>query len=123
MYNKEDLTLFVDGNVYLKAARPYIKETNYVELSWSDPKMKIVEDSANVYFNITLDKLPKSFTTKLITTELLGKAKASGLAYENSDGSPLKIDQDYFGKKRKEKNPTPGPFENPGNGMLKLKLW
>jgi alpha-N-arabinofuranosidase len=57
-----------------------------------------------------------------VTTELLGKAKIPELPYENPDGSPLKIDTDYFGKQRNEANPTPGPFENPGQGDLTLKV-
>jgi alpha-N-arabinofuranosidase len=45
-------------------------------------------------------------------------------AYENPDGSPLRIDTDYFGKMRNDKKPTPGPFENPETGrLLKLKVW
>jgi hypothetical protein len=35
----------------------------------------------------------------------------------------LKINTDYFGKRRSDANPTPGPFENPGEGELKLKVW
>ena len=57
-----------------------------------------------------------------MTTELLGKAKTPDMPYENPDGSPLKIDTDYFGKQRNETNPTPGPFENPGTGALTLKV-
>jgi hypothetical protein len=44
-------------------------------------------------------------------------------AFENPDGSPLRIDTDYFGNKRNDKNPTAGPFENPGQGRLSLKVW
>ena len=54
---------------------------------------------------------------------LVGKAKIPGLAYENPDGSPLKVDTDYFGKRRPKASPTPGPFENPGEGDLRLKVW
>jgi hypothetical protein len=38
------------------------------------------------------------------------------------DGSPLKVDTDYFGKKRNDASPTVGPFENPGAGPLTLKI-
>jgi alpha-N-arabinofuranosidase len=76
-----------------------------------------------VYLYITLDKSLKSSNNKLVTTKLLGKALIPGQAYENPDGSPLKIDTDYFGKKRNDKNPTAGPFENPGEGRLSLKVW
>lgn len=47
----------------------------------------------------------------------------SGLGYENPDGSPIKIDTDYFGARRSKINPSSGPFEAPAAGMLKLKAW
>jgi alpha-N-arabinofuranosidase len=58
-----------------------------------------------------------------LTTELLGKTMVSGLGYENPDGSPIKIDTDYFGARRSKINPSSGPFEAPAAGMLKLKAW
>ena len=51
----------------------------------------------------------------------LGNAAIPNLPYEQPDGTPLRVDTDYFGKVRNEANPTPGPFENPGQG--KLKVW
>ena len=56
-------------------------------------------------------------TRKPVTTELLGKAVIPNLPYEQPDGTPIRIDTDYFGKPRNE-SPTPGPFENPGQGEL-----
>ena len=55
---------------------------------------------------------------------MLGKAMIPDQAFENPDGSPLKIDTDYSGKKRSEKNPSAGPFEKPQAAkQLKLKVW
>ena len=89
-----------------------------------DPGIKLVEEKDGVYLQITLDKAwAEKQPRQLVTTELLGKAKVPDLPYEQPDGSPLRIDTDYFGKKRSEKNPTPGPFENPGQGKLVLKVW
>jgi len=45
------------------------------------------------------------------------------LPYERADGSAIRIDTDFFGKKRDVSNPTPGPFERPGIGPLRLKVW
>jgi alpha-L-arabinofuranosidase len=58
-----------------------------------------------------------------VTTALLGKAVIPDLPYEQPDGSPIRIDTDYSGKSRSESNPTPGPFERPGQGDLKIKVW
>jgi hypothetical protein len=59
----------------------------------------------------------------MITTEILGKAKIPKARFDNPDGTALKIDTDYFGKKRSEIDPSVGPFENQGKGELKLKIW
>jgi alpha-N-arabinofuranosidase len=52
----------------------------------------------------------------------LGNTIISKAAFENPDGSPLKIDRDYFGKPRSESNPAVGPFENSGEGRILLKV-
>jgi hypothetical protein len=119
-YNDAVFPVRADGNVYFKGAKPYIKETNYVEAPVFDPKMEIVEQGEDVYLYITLDE---SLHNKLVTTKLLGKAMIPGQAFENPDGSPLTIDTDYFGRKRNKANPFAGPFENTGDGELKLKVW
>ena len=54
---------------------------------------------------------------------MLGKAVIPDLPFENADGSPLKIDTDYFGKKRDTTNPFPGPFEVKESGKQKIKVW
>ena len=85
--------------------------------------IKIEEKGESVYLYITLDQSLKTLDNPLAMTELLGKTKISGLAFENPDGSSLKIDTDYFGKRRNEANPSAGPFEDPGDGKIKLKVW
>jgi lysophospholipase L1-like esterase len=60
---------------------------------------------------------------QVVGTEMLGKAVIPDLPFENADGSPLKIDTDYFGKKRDTTNPFPGPFEVKESGKQKIKVW
>jgi alpha-L-arabinofuranosidase len=122
-YNKATLPMRIDGNVYYHGAKPYVKETNHVMRPYFDPEIKIVEEGDSVFLYITLDDSFNTLDTPLVTTALLGRAKIPDAAYENPDGTLLKIDTDYFGKKRSEENPTPGPFENPGEGKLTLKVW
>ena len=45
------------------------------------------------------------------------------MLFENPDGTPLRINTDYFGKTRAEANPFPGPFELPQGGKQRLKVW
>jgi alpha-N-arabinofuranosidase len=123
-YDKAVRPMQMAGNVFLKGATPAKAEQNALVLPDSDPEIKLVEEKDGVYLHITLanmqtEKPPRQF----VTTELLGKAKVPDLPYEHPDGSPLKINTDYLGKKRPDKSPTPGPFENPGQGKLVLKVW
>jgi len=122
-YNKATLPSQIEGNIYYKGAKPYDKETNCLVKADFDPEIKLVEEGENVYLQITLDDSYHALHDPLVTTTLLGKAKIPGAAYENPNGTPLKVDTDYFGKKRNEKSPSAGPFENPGVGKLTLKAW
>jgi hypothetical protein len=122
-YDYAVFPVVLDRNVYWKGAKPCIKGTNQIEKPDFDPNMEIVEQGEHVYLYVTLDKSFKSLKNKLVTTKLLGKAMIPGQAFENPDGSPLTIDTDYFGRKRSKANPSPGPFEDIGDGRLKLKVW
>lgn len=123
-YDKAVRPMQMAGNVFLKGAASCKHEQAPTVLPEFDPAIKLVEEKDGVYLHITLDKAWLSKPPRqLVTTELLGKAKIPDLPYEQPDSSPLKIDTDYFGKKRSRKNPTPGPFENPGQGKLVLNVW
>jgi hypothetical protein len=123
VYDQREFPLQTGGNVYYNQARAYATEANPLVLPGIDPKPRIVEDGDRVYLQLNLGPEALNAATLRVTTELLGKAKTPGLAYENADGSPLAIDADYFGKKRNPTHPSPGPFEKPGQGDLKLKVW
>lgn len=123
-YDKAVRPMRMAGNVFLKGAQPAKSEQAPLVLPNFDPEIKLVEEKDGMYLHITLDNTwAEKSPRQLITTELLGRAKVPDLPYEQPDGSPLKIDTDYFGKKRSEKNRTPGPFENPGQGKLVLRVW
>jgi len=123
VYDAREFPLQTGGNVYYNGARPYGKEVKPLVQARNDPEVRIVEKGRNVYLHLTLGQAVENRNTTLVTTELLGKARIPGLPFENPDGSPLKVDIDYFGKKRNQASPTAGPFENPGAGPLTLRVW
>ena len=122
-YDKAALPVQIEGNVYYHGAKHYFKEKNYLEKPEFDPEIQVVEEGDSVMLQITLDDSYHALDNPLVTTAFLGRAKMPNAAYENPDGTPLKIDTDYFGKKRSEVNPSAGPFANPGEGKLTLKVW
>jgi hypothetical protein len=122
-YNNAILAVGIDGNVYYNKARHFNKEVNYVENSDFKPGVEVSREGEDVFIQFDSDGKASEIKTLLITTEMLGKAKMPKEGYENPDGSPLRLDIDYNGKKRSEANPSAGPFENPGVGSIRMKVW
>ncbi len=122
-YNNAKLPVWISGNIYYNRALPFKDESDFVHNAGLKPEFMITEEGNNVFLSFSTDENGTDPKTRLVTTELLGKAKIPKEAFENPDGTPLKIDFDYFGKIRSESNPSAGPFEKPGMGMVKLKVW
>ncbi len=123
VYNHREFPLYTGGNAYLHGARTYYNEKDAVEFPGVDPKLEIVEDDGSVYLRLHLTRAVEKATTRLVTTELLGKAKIPGLPFANTDGSSVRIDSDYLGKRRDSIRPSTGPLENPGQSEIKVKVW
>ena len=83
----------------------------------------MVEEGDNVYLYLSFDQAFYNHKGELITTELLGKAKIPNAVFENPDGTSLKIDEDYFGNMRSDKNTIAGPFIDFDKGKVVLKVW
>jgi len=121
-YDGAPLPVKMDGNVFLKGAKPSkFEKEPLVEPSY-EPALKLIEKPDGFFLEISFDKAWTARTRQLVTTESLGRAAIPNLPYERADGTPIRIDTDYFGRSRNVSNPTPGPFENPGSGPLRLKL-
>ncbi|MGW8257203.1 MAG: right-handed parallel beta-helix repeat-containing protein [Thermoguttaceae bacterium] len=124
VYDTAKLPVFMQGNVFLKGAKPCKHEQSPLVQKDFDPRVKLVKKADGFYLEIKLEKnWNQAQTHKLVTTEFLGKAAIPNLPYERPDGSPLSVDVDYFGRTRSTANPFPGPFELPQGGTQLLKVW
>ncbi len=118
------LPVWAAGNVFTRGTQASKFDVEALVLPEFDAGTKLTEQSDGWYLELSVDPdWTDKHKRQLVTTQLLGKAKVPGLSYENSDGTVLKIDTDYFGNKRDDANPFPGPFEIPGKGTIKLKVW
>jgi alpha-N-arabinofuranosidase len=123
-YDDAKLPVWMNDNVFLKGAKPSKHEATPLVLPEFAPALKLVEEGGGLYLEMKYDPAWNTERTrKIVTTELLGRAIIPNASYEQPDGTPIRITTDFFGKRRNEANPTPGPFENPGQGDLKLKVW
>lgn len=123
-YNDAKLPVWMDGNVFFNGAKPSRYEADPVLMPDFDPAPQLIQQPDGLALEIRCDP---AWTTgrkrKLVTGALLGKAAIPNLAYEQPDGAPVRVDTDYFGRKRDERNPSPGPFERPGTGMERIRVW
>lgn len=123
-YDNSKFPVWMDGNVLLGETRPSKHEKNPLRLQEFDPAITLIEKTDGFYLKGNFDTdWAEERERKLVTTELLGKARVPDLPYENRDGSPIRITHDYLGKQRNEANPFPGPFELSDGGNQTLKVW
>lgn len=123
-FDMATLPVWMEGNVFLQGAIPSMHEKNPLIIKDYNPDPKIIEESGAFFLEMNIDPAWISFQSReLVTTSLLGKAMIPKQPFTNPDGSPLMIDKDFPGKPRELENPTPGPFENPGSGAIRIQVW
>ncbi len=106
------LPVWAEGNVYFNGARPMSKEKAFVD---ETNKVSVsVEQTEEGFFLKTnlYDYMPET-QNKVITTDVLGMAFEPEQKFENLDGSPIVLNEDYYGEVH-GKMPVAGPFANPG---------
>ncbi len=132
-YKKTNVTNCLSIGIFLIPKKRGKQEKNYNEQDATernavikndfDASVSLSQKSKEMYMEISFDKNWLAQKRKLVTTELLGKVIIPNLPFENTDGSGVKINTDYFGKKRNVANPSPGPFEIVKSGKQTFKVW
>ena len=123
-YDDAKLPVWMDGNVFFKGAKPSRYETEPLLLPNFDPALRLMSESNGIVLEIRFDPAwTAGRKRKLVTGALLGKTAISAASYEQPDGTPVRVDVDYFGKKRKGQNPAPGPLEKLSGGLEAIRVW
>lgn len=113
--------VFINGNAYLKGAKPYDREKdNYV--SDVDPQVSIFTEDGKTYLKLYLEKGVLDVPTRLYATEDLDIPRITEVPYEAPDGSPITFDKDFFDAQRPEA-PVPGPVQGLKEGWNTIKIW
>jgi len=123
IYNDAKYPVFLGGNIYYSGAKPCIKEIKPTGASSYDPKIQLEEKEAGVFLKLEFNQQYYDLKGLLITSELLGKTRVTKTLFENTDGTPLILDKDYFGLTRTADNSAAGPFVNLDKGFITLKVW
>ena len=123
-FDKAVLPVAAAGNVFTKGAQSSKFDEAALLKPDFEPGITLTQQADGWHLELNVDKAwAAEQKRRVVGTEMLGKAIIPDLPFENADGSPLKIDTDYFGKKRDMTNPFPGPFEVKESGKQKMKVW
>ena len=112
---------YINKNAYLKGAKPFERE-RYNFVSDEDPMVKVAEDADGVYLQISVEKGMFEIPTTILKTEDIEMVRITEAAFENPDGSPMILNQDFLGNERAE-TPTVGPIEGLKEGENKIYLF
>jgi alpha-L-arabinofuranosidase len=122
-FSAHKLPVYIASNLYFNLAQAFNRETDYLENRSLNPNISIEQVGNAFYLNITMDDSFEKMTTPLVTSQLLGAAFESEASFENNDGSPITVDADYFGTKRRIENPIVGPIESLHQGKNRIKVF
>ena len=79
-------------------------------------------EDGSVYLACDLGNMTKDVETVTVTTDALGIALEPELPFENPDGTPLCIENDFYGNPHPSGRMTVGPFEGLRDGKQKIKV-
>ena len=123
-YDTAKLPVWLDGNGFFRDAKPCVHEKDPLVMPDFDPELRLTEEKDGYYVEMNFEaNWASGRRRKLVTTELLGKAAISNVAFERPDGGPVRVGTDYLGRLRNEEHPMPGPFESPGQGRVRIQVW
>lgn len=103
------LPIWTGGNVFFNGALPCDKEQDFFEDTQHVVYLQLREEEGKWVLHTNLgDFLPVSCGQNTISTQTLGMAFEPEERFENSDGSEIVFDEDYFGQK--QDRVIAGPF-------------
>lgn len=122
LYDTHQEEIAMDGNVFINRAKPSRLETDPLCAPDSDSHFTVESKGGGVTLGLHLKAEWRQRQCKPVTSQRLGTTKLVGQAFENTDGTPITMDADYFGNPRNPETPFPGPFELTADCKVH-KLW
>lgn len=111
----------ISGNLYLKNAVPSAIDQN--ACTKAEGGIEIQTDPEAGTVRLCIDPaILRGMSNTIVTSALLGKTYHAEMRFEAPDGGNYRLDRDFFGKLRPQKNVMPGPFELTENNCIELNF-
>ncbi len=119
-FQEDHLPIWASGNAYLGGARAWKKENICLVDKDAKVDVELVEENGKYKLKTNVFDYIKDYNTGIITSDILGVAFQPEQRFENTDGSAITFDLDYFGDHRGITT-VPGPFVS--EESLKKTVW
>ncbi len=96
----QHLPVWIDSNVYFNGSKPWKKEQNKLVVKRFKATADVVERNGKYVLVTNIFSKVKDLPCGIINTDILGKAFQPEQRFENTDGSDIVFNYDYFGKDR-----------------------
>ena len=113
------LPVWTGGNIFYNGAKPWEKESDFVEDTEHTVTIAAEERADGWYLATNLYDVLPAKSVSLIDTETLGMAFEPEQKFENPDGTRIVFNEDYFGLRR-ERESIAGPFAGGEEARRKL---
>ena len=124
VYNPAKRPVYATGNLFYNGAKPMGKKEQGVTDENFNPQLTLEEKEDGVYLSFAVDREHLSdLILYPVTFEMLGQAQLTGYSYTMPDGTPIKIDKDYWGNQRLDDSLIVGPFQIIPKEKHEVKVW
>ena len=109
-FHGKHLPVWAKGNAYFNGAKAWEKEKNPLIDTENRVTVDLQEEKDGSWrLRTNVYDFMQGYDCGMVNTQILGKAFEPDEPFENSDGTPITFDSDYFGSHR-GLNVIPGPF-------------
>lgn len=92
------LPVYAGSNLYFHDAKPFCKEENSAVAKDASPQYELLRaGDGSIALTIDLTGAAERVAPQIISTETLGTAFETEARYENPDGTPLTVGEDFYG--------------------------
>ncbi len=117
------LPVKAENNLYINGALPYKNGKADRVIDQPGTSIRVEQKPDGIYLNLQLTNDLITDRTRFTSSTDLGEAMVPGAVFENTDGSPILFDTDYFKVIRNRNQFRVGPFNSLRMGANSIKIW
>jgi alpha-N-arabinofuranosidase len=122
-YDVHGLAITAEGNVFVGGSAASTRDHNSIIAKFFEPAIKLSREVDDWWLEMKMDPAwTTAVSRSLVVSSLLGRASRPDAPFEQRDGTPYRLDLDYFGAPRDGHNPAPCPFSG-CTANIRLKIW